>query len=474
MDLLGGVGGVLRHLWRRGEEEEEETSPANTSGETAFSDIDNMLNWNTSSSFENVLDLATRSRTPTSRRSTVTDKVADDMAVRRVSHANKSASSPSRSSLPHQSYLLLSPVLSPASSCAILPEGSNCDEPDTRTDDLLFRNIRDANLTAVVEPQPKFGVPAPTLGPPGTGASSDYLHATPSNRYRSTFRPMRNPDVVKDDLAYRVLRRDSNLGDPETLGIVRDPHGTIQPARVWPPDREGQRERESRGPTVFYPNRHSQVLQSLSTDIAAIIRKQSSKPGAEEEELVSYEDELLVKDCMRAAREAMRREKRVNTGGKFKRSPKSSRRTVGWQGKTLFGLLRGQDRGTVSEPELGQTGEESEDEGVESVVSDLNSPPPSSTPPSSTPDNSSSPPPPPTSTNLPHVVTDNQPREEQAEEGGADNSQTPAPSLALPFALPSSIASILSTGLAMDPLHPEAVRNGQEGRSGQVTAHPLT
>ena len=528
---------VHQMMWRRGEDEEdeEETSQVNTSAETAFSDLDNILNWNTSSSFENVLDLASRARTPTNRRSAVTDKVADDMAVRRVSQANKTPTkSLSSLALHNQSYLLLSPVLSPATSSAVLePEPSGNDEPDTRTDDLLFRNIRDANLAPVLEPQPKFGLPNLSLGPPGVGATSDYLHAVPADRYRSTFHPMKNPDVVKDDLAFRVLRKDSNLGDPDTLGIVKDPHGVIQPARVWPPDPKLQRERESRGPVVFYPNRHNLVMQSLSSDIAQIIRKQSCKPGAAEAELVNYEEDLLVQDCMRAAKEAMKRDSR-NTGTSiFKKSPKSSRRKGKWQGKTLYDLLRGEDRQAVSEPETLGAGdeseeeeEESEDEGVESVLSSSREEPGAETvvselsPPHPAPQNStielnlvdiSLPTSVPLQAtieedpicgtvdpeqnvsnmileerapvNLPQVVTDNQPKQglsfetvgsEQDSESVADSSShsreeqrrssnsviDPAGSrAAVPFALPSSISRILASGIASDPLHPEAVRN---------------
>ena len=149
----------------------------------------------------------------------MTDKVGDDMAVRRVSQANKTPTKSLNSlALHNQSYLLLSPVLSPATSSVVLEESSGNDEPDTRADDLLFRNIRDANLAPVLEPQPKFGLPNLALGPPGAGATSDYLHAVPGDRYRSTFHPMRNPDVVKDDLAFRGLRKDTNLGDP---GIIK-------------------------------------------------------------------------------------------------------------------------------------------------------------------------------------------------------------------------------------------------------------
>merc|ERR1719410_2953857 len=100
-------------------------------------------------------------------------------------------------------------------------------EPDIRGDDSFLRNLRDANQIRVIEPQPKFGVP---LGPVTAGAASDYLHAVPGGKYRSTFNRMRHPDLVKDDLAFRHLRKDEQLSDPGGLGIVKDPHGVLAPA----------------------------------------------------------------------------------------------------------------------------------------------------------------------------------------------------------------------------------------------------
>eukprot|EP00090_Calanus_glacialis_P037984 TRINITY_DN6607_c0_g1_i1.p1 TRINITY_DN6607_c0_g1~~TRINITY_DN6607_c0_g1_i1.p1 ORF type:complete len:1476 (-),score=228.81 TRINITY_DN6607_c0_g1_i1:131-4558(-) len=343
-------------IWRgRESDNATEDTSHNTSGEIAFSDLDNIMNWNTSSSFENIAGFVTpsRARTPSSRRSGVTDKKLDDMAFRKIMAANKvPTTNANMMGLGNQSYLLLSPVLSPAASCLNVHDyqfGQD-DEPDTRTDDVLFRNIRDANLTKVIDPQPMFGIP---LGPVSGGANSDYLHAVPEGKYRSTFHPMRNHDIVKDDLAFRILRKDENLSDPDHLGIVKDPNGLIMPRRLWPPN---QVNRSS--PVVFYPNKHNQVMRSLSDNIAQIIKKQSSKPSAELNDIITYQDlqDPLVYDCMKYTMDVIKKEKSKSSSGKFKKNAKiikrPSRRGSGhpeWAGKTVYDLLR--SSGNLSEPE---------------------------------------------------------------------------------------------------------------------------
>eukprot|EP00092_Neocalanus_flemingeri_P028135 GFUD01030555.1.p1 GENE.GFUD01030555.1~~GFUD01030555.1.p1 ORF type:complete len:1478 (+),score=209.49 GFUD01030555.1:136-4569(+) len=414
-------------IWRgRESDNATEDTSHNTSGEIAFSDLDNIMNWNTSSSFENIAGFVTpsRARTPSNRRSGVTDKKLDDMAFRKIIAANKvpttSAHLMGLAGLGNQSYLLLSPVLSPATSCLNVHDyqSGQDDEPDTRTDDVLFRNIRDANLTKVIDPQPKFGIP---LGPVSGGANSDYLHAVPEGKYRSTFHPMRNHDIVKDDLAFRHLRKDGNLSDPDHLGIVKDPNGLIMPRRLWPPN-QGNRS----SPIVFYPNKHNQVMRSLSENIAQIIKKQSAKPAADLNDIITYQDlqDPIVYDCMKYTMDVIKKEKSKTSNGKFKKNAKiikrPSRRGSGrpeWAGKTVYDLLRGS--GNLSEPEnmhsevhsvqhdvptkddlLNRCREEAEcdssrtetsDEGVDSVstISDLSNL---------------------VGDNLPQVVTDNLPR----------------------------------------------------------------
>ena len=61
----------------------------NTSTEMIFSDMDNFMNWNTSSSFENIPEGGSRQRTPSSRRSGVPDKTKDDMVYRICRDNNK-------------------------------------------------------------------------------------------------------------------------------------------------------------------------------------------------------------------------------------------------------------------------------------------------------------------------------------------------------------------------------------------------
>merc|ERR1719340_447647 len=126
------------------------------------------------------------------------------MAFRRISAANKVPTTLANiSELASQSYLSITSAHTVEAN-----DPPDSDEPDIRIDDVLFRNIRDANKIKIIEPQPKFGIP---LGPITAGANSDYLHAVPDDeKYRSTFNSMRNPDLVKDDLAFRHLRKDEN------------------------------------------------------------------------------------------------------------------------------------------------------------------------------------------------------------------------------------------------------------------------
>jgi hypothetical protein len=105
-------------IWRG--REEEEASSRDTSTELAFSDLDNILNWNTSSSFEN-LTVSARPRTPGGagrRRAGVSDKELDDMAARMKAAANRTPTTvASTVGMTDQSYLLLSP-LEAGGSCA--------------------------------------------------------------------------------------------------------------------------------------------------------------------------------------------------------------------------------------------------------------------------------------------------------------------------------------------------------------------
>ena len=288
-------------IWQGKEEFKGESSTSlDTSEEIGFSELDAILNWNTSSSFENLDHMLTtstpkRTRTPAPRRSGVYDPIADDMINRMKASANRiPTTTASTFDLSSQSYLILSPLergddtfMNPFNKPEAPEKSSDPDEPDITIDDMVFRNNRDINSGAVKDPQPKFGMP---VRPVAGGADSDYLHAIPKDRYRSHFNAMRNPDTVKDDLAFRMLRKDSNQSDPDLLGIVRN-SSILLPRRAWENGGKFSSRSSSSSSLVFQPqNKHSKASRSLSEGITEIIRKQSSRPSADFNHLVSYCD----------------------------------------------------------------------------------------------------------------------------------------------------------------------------------------
>lgn len=138
------------------------------------------------------------------RRSTLPDKLHDDMAFRRLNTKEKSVPKDAQTQI---SYMLASPVYIPYTSDDDRHSEHEKHEPDVVYDDVVYRNIKQANnRLKTFDPQPPFGIP---LGPVSPAPQSDYLHATPENRIRSRFVPRKSPDLVSDDLAYRSLRKDN-------------------------------------------------------------------------------------------------------------------------------------------------------------------------------------------------------------------------------------------------------------------------
>ncbi|XP_014243282.1 uncharacterized protein LOC106663169 isoform X2 [Cimex lectularius] len=128
--------------------------------------------------------------------------VTDDMAYRRLNRREPSCQDVRDIMSRTGSYLLVSPTLSPP---PLTPQLSQTptNEPDVTFDDVVYRSISHTNNTLkIVDPQPPFGIP---LGPISTAPNSDYLHAQPNREYR----PPDTPDLVRDDLAFRNLRKDS-------------------------------------------------------------------------------------------------------------------------------------------------------------------------------------------------------------------------------------------------------------------------
>ena len=162
----------------------ESMTSLNTSNEMLFSDMDNFMNWNTSSSFENIPE-KTRNRTPSRRRSGAINKVTDDVVYRLCRDNNKPVGNDDPGVKCNQSYLKMSPALTPASSLASKMEISNEEEaePDVHFDDVHYRVIRDLQRGVSQDPEPKFGIPKDKVV---SGSSNkDYLHAVPDlQRYR--------------------------------------------------------------------------------------------------------------------------------------------------------------------------------------------------------------------------------------------------------------------------------------------------
>lgn len=138
------------------------------------------------------------------RRSTLPDKLQDDMAFRRMNSFNKDKPNNHKEGQAQISYMLASPVFVPYASDD--DRQSERNEPDIVYDDVVYRNIKQTNSRLkTLDPQPPFGIP---IGPVSPAPQSDYLHAVPETKGRSRFVPRRSPDIVSDDLAYRSLRKD--------------------------------------------------------------------------------------------------------------------------------------------------------------------------------------------------------------------------------------------------------------------------
>ncbi|XP_059612632.1 uncharacterized protein LOC132259104 [Phlebotomus argentipes] len=83
-------------------------------------------------------------------------------------------------------------------------EEENMGEPDIIKDDVAYRNLKHANSMPKVTEALPFGIP---MGPIPPSPGTDYLKFDPPGEKKS---PKKSPDIVSDDLAYRNLRKDSN------------------------------------------------------------------------------------------------------------------------------------------------------------------------------------------------------------------------------------------------------------------------
>ncbi|GFS53375.1 uncharacterized protein NPIL_44051 [Nephila pilipes] len=146
-------------------------------------------------------------RAPPLRRSGMPDRIADDMALRKLSKpTTHSGFNPAENTI---TYMLCSTQFTPT-----VPAGKDIlmqDYPDVELDDFSYRKHYFGKKSKIMDPQPPFGIPL--RPPPPQKVYSDYLHAVPSSAPQPLCHPRGNPDVVRDDMAFRTLRKE----EPERM-----------------------------------------------------------------------------------------------------------------------------------------------------------------------------------------------------------------------------------------------------------------
>lgn len=209
------------------------------------------------------------------RKSQTIDRRADDMAFRKLNKERAATINDPQSVLAKVSYLNTSPVY--GREYDEVPN-KNCKEPDITLDDVVYRNVKFANsVPKVVETQPPFGIP---LGPITQAANSDYLHAVPDEIHRPTFKPRRIPDLVKDDLAFRSLRKDDT-----------------KEALLSPDDVKNNNANEKK--IDLNSLKKKRAVRSLSANIGTLMNYKTNNNGAK-----SLTDSIA--DAMEIARQVLR------------------------------------------------------------------------------------------------------------------------------------------------------------------------
>ena len=217
-----------------------------------------------------------RTRAPPMRRSGRVDTVNDDMAKRRFDSAEVKANDPRDIVGKAGSYMAFSPAFSPPAS-PTPPDPLFFDEPDLTADDVSYRNYKRANAIRVIEPQPLFGIP---LAPGAPAPDSDYLHVTPSNKdFRPLFRSSKRPDLIKDDIAFRNLRKDFGSQEP----LSKDWTPKLFPTKSDAQPTTGDLHRPG-------SNKKLRAIRSLSANISHLIPFKESMVSAEIGKWNSYSD----------------------------------------------------------------------------------------------------------------------------------------------------------------------------------------
>ncbi|KAL3275484.1 hypothetical protein HHI36_020244 [Cryptolaemus montrouzieri] len=220
---------------------------------------------------------------------------SDDMAFRKINREDRASTINDPQNVASKiSYLLTSPIYSgnPHSEAKTDPN-----EPDITLDDVVYRNIKQSNKLKVPEHPPPFGIP---LGPIALAANSDYLHAVPDTE---TVKPSRIPDLVKDDLAFRNLRKDSNKEPalpPVSSDDLKNNNLNNNLANIYDPPRMDISEM-----------RKNRAIRSKSANIGSLISQEvierASRRNARDKNIESeYKTLTDIADAMQIARQVLK------------------------------------------------------------------------------------------------------------------------------------------------------------------------
>ena len=135
-------------------------------------------------------------------------------------------------------------------------------------------------------------------------------------------------------MAYRNLRKDDNLSNPEQLGIVKDPNAVISSHSCWKHKMERKLKEPAAKvnpfPQIDYPVRNPKLLKAVSSQIRTLVRKQSLNANANSNnEILTYEDLISNPEILAAMKSEFGIEEIELTNER-----------QNWQGKTIYELLK--------------------------------------------------------------------------------------------------------------------------------------
>ncbi|XP_044756088.1 uncharacterized protein LOC123314790 isoform X2 [Coccinella septempunctata] len=224
---------------------------------------------------------------------------SDDMAFRKLHKSERAATITDPQAV---SYLLTSPIYKDRHF------DENCDpnEPDVTLDDVVYRNIKQSNKSKVPEHPPPFGIP---IGPITLAANSDYLHAIADDE---SVKPSRMPDLVKDDLAFRNLRKD-NTKEPALPPVSPDDWRNNNLTNSPPSPLNSTK-------VDLSELRKKRAVRSKSANIGSLISQEvidrASRRNARDKN-AEYKTLTDIADAMQIARQVLREKERMSNDNKI-------------------------------------------------------------------------------------------------------------------------------------------------------------